>query len=59
MIPALMALKETQFLVELPPGFDERTQLAVTSSNQVILTHPEHPPRVLDEETMRWVALTT
>lgn len=38
---------EMKFLAELPAGYDSRTQLALRDDNQVIVTHPEHPPLVL------------
>jgi hypothetical protein len=36
-----------KFLAELPAGYDDRTRLALRYDNQVIVTHPEHPPLVL------------
>jgi hypothetical protein len=36
-----------KFLAELPAGYDSRTQMALRDDNQVIATHPEHPPLVL------------
>lgn len=38
---------EATFLAELPAGYDNRTQLTLRDDNQVIVTHPEHPPLVL------------
>lgn len=38
---------EMKFLAELPAGYDDRTRLALRYDNQVIVTHPEHPPLVL------------
>jgi len=38
---------EMKFLAELPAGYDDRTRLALRDDNQVIATHPEHPPLVL------------
>jgi hypothetical protein len=43
------------FLDEIPPGYDDRTRLAVTSDNRIIATHPEHPPVVYDEAARQWV----
>lgn len=39
---------EMHCIAELPPGYDERTRMALTDDNRVIVTHPEHPPLVLD-----------
>ena len=36
-----------KYIAELPAGYDSRTQLALRDDNQVIATHPEHPPLVL------------
>ena len=33
-----------EFLARFPAGYDERTRLALNDHNQVIVTHPEHPP---------------
>lgn len=38
---------ELSFLAELPPGYDALTRMALREDNQVIATHPEHPPLVL------------
>lgn len=47
---------EMQFIAELPPGYDERTRMALTDNNQVVVTHPEHPALVLNSSG-RWVDL--
>lgn len=47
---------EISFIAELPPGYDERTRMALTDSNQVIVTHPEHPPLLLDSSG-QWLDL--
>lgn len=44
------------FIAELPAGYDERTRLALRDDNQVIVTHPEHPPLLLQPDG-RWVAI--
>jgi hypothetical protein len=44
------------FLAELPPGYDDRTRLALRDDNQVIATHPEHPALVLGADG-RWLEL--
>lgn len=49
---------EFSFIAELPAGYDERTRMALTESNQVIATHPEHPPLVLSANG-QWLDLAT
>jgi hypothetical protein len=46
-----------KFLAELPPGWDERTRLALTDGNRVVATHPEHPPMVLQPDG-QWLELS-
>jgi hypothetical protein len=46
-----------KFLAELPPGWDERTRLALTDGNRVVATHPEHPPMVLQPDG-QWLVLS-
>lgn len=36
-----------KYIADLPAGYDERTQMALTQDNQVIVTHPEHPALLL------------
>lgn len=38
---------EMKYLADLPPGYDDRTRIALRDDNQVIATHPEHPALVL------------
>jgi hypothetical protein len=38
---------DAKFIAELPAGYDDRTRMALTDDNRVIVTHPEHPPLVL------------
>lgn len=45
------------FIAELPAGYDDRTRMALTDRNQVIVTHPEHPPLLL-QPTGQWVELS-
>lgn len=47
---------EFSFIAELPAGYDERTRMALTERNQVVVTHPEHPPLLLQPDG-RWVAI--
>ncbi len=37
----------TEYIAELPAGYDERTRLALNDHNQVIATHPELPSLIL------------
>lgn len=48
----------TEYIAELPAGYDERTRLALNDHNQVVATHPEHPALVLDAHG-RWLDLFT
>jgi hypothetical protein len=47
---------DMKFLAELPAGYDSRTQLTLRDDNQVIVTHPEHPPLVLTADG-QWLDL--
>lgn len=47
---------ESSCIAELPAGYDERTRLALRDDNQVIATHPEHPPLLL-QPTGQWVEI--
>jgi hypothetical protein len=47
---------EFSFIAELPAGYDSRTRLALRDDNQVIATHPEHPPLLL-QPTGQWLDL--
>ena len=41
---------DAKFIAELPAGYDERTRMALTDDNRVIITHPEHPPLALSAD---------
>ncbi len=41
-----MSTAEMHFIAELPAGYDERTRMALTGNNQVVVTHPDHRPPV-------------
>jgi len=45
------------YIAQLPAGYDERTVLALDEHNQVIATHPEHPPLRL-AASGEWLALS-
>ena len=47
---------DMHFIAELPAGYDDRTRMALTDDNQVIVTHPEHPPLLLSKDG-RWLDL--
>lgn len=51
-----MSAAEMTYLAALPAGYDDRTRLALRDDNQVIATHPEHPPLVLSP-TGQWLEL--
>lgn len=46
-------------MTELPPGYDERTQMALTFDNRITAHHPELPTLVYDEAARKWVEMTT
>lgn len=46
-----------QYVVDMPLGYDEQTQMTLGPNNQIIITHPVMPPMVYDEQVMRWVEL--
>lgn len=48
---------QVAFIAELPAGYDDRTRLALTDHNQVVATHPEHPPLLL-QPSGQWVELS-
>jgi hypothetical protein len=46
-----------KFVAELPPGYDERTTMALTGDNRIVIAHPEHPPMILDEKSCAFVPI--
>lgn len=46
-----------QFVTELPFGYDEKTQMALTPSNDIVIAHPLLPPMIYDKGLMRWVEI--
>ena len=46
-----------EYIAALPPGYDDRARMALTPSNQIVVTHPEHPPLLL-QHNGQWVALS-
>jgi len=38
----------------LPPGYDNRTRMALTQAGGVVIAHPDHPVRALNDETKSW-----
>jgi hypothetical protein len=47
-----------EFIARLPPGYDDRTRLALTDGNRVVATHPEHPPLQLGADG-QWLVLSS
>ena len=50
---------KTQYVTELPFGYDEQTTIILTPANEVIAAHPVMPPIIYDESVMRWVPVAT
>ena len=46
-----------QYVTDLPFGYDEKTTIALTASNDVVVYHPVMPSLVYDESIMRWVEI--
>jgi len=46
------------FLTDLPPGYDDRTHLALGPGNCILASHPEQPPIRYDEHSRCWVLHT-
>jgi hypothetical protein len=44
-----------QPITTLPLGYDEQTEMSLTPTNEVIITHPVMPVMIYDETVMRWV----
>lgn len=48
-----------QLPTELPFGYDARTEMHLTASNDIVISHPVMPPMIYDETVMRWVEVKT
>lgn len=48
-----------QYITEFPLGYDEKTVITLTLSNDVVIAHPVMPTMIYDETVMRWVQLKT
>jgi hypothetical protein len=35
------------FYIDLPPEYDDRTRIAMSPNGNIIVAHPEHPPKLL------------
>lgn len=46
-----------QPVTELPFGYDERTEMGLSTTNDILIRHPVMPPMVYDETVMRWVPI--
>lgn len=50
-------MERKPFIDPLPEGYDEeRTRLSLREDNQIVATHPEHPPLLLTPSG-RWLAI--
>lgn len=49
----------TQYVTDFPFGYDEKTVITLTASNDVVITHPVMPAMIYDESVMRWVEVKT
>jgi hypothetical protein len=45
------------FVAKLPPGYDERTRMALGANGRIVIAHPDLPALVLDEVTNTFVPL--
>lgn len=50
---------KSQYITDLPFGYDEKTVMALTPTNDIKITHPVMPPMIYDKELMRWVEVYT
>ena len=48
-----------QFVTDMPLGYDEKTTIALTQNNEIVIAHPMMPPMIYDESIMRWVEVKT
>ena len=46
-----------EFMCEMPPGFDERTKIAVAPFGGIYAAHPDHPPMYFNQSTKLWEQL--
>jgi hypothetical protein len=44
-----------QPITTFPLGYDEKTEMVLTSANEIVITHPVMPTMIYDETVMRWV----
>ena len=50
---------KTQNVYDLPFGYDDKTTITLTQSNEIVITHPVMPTMIYDESIMRWVEVKT
>ena len=50
-------LEGCKYMADMPPGYDERTAMALTPDNRIVIVHPDHPPMVLDEKSCAFVPI--
>jgi hypothetical protein len=49
---------KAQPVTQLPLGYDERTEMTLTPTNDIVIAHPLMPPMIYDETVMRWVHIS-
>lgn len=50
---------KTQNVYDFPFGYDDKTTITLTKSNEIVITHPVMPTMIYDESIMRWVEVKT
>jgi putative SOS response-associated peptidase YedK len=48
---------KTQYVTELPFGYDEQTTITLLPNNDIVAAHPVMPAIIYDETVMRWVPI--
>lgn len=51
-------LAKTRYIAELPAGYDERTVMTLRDDKGLMVTHPEHPPLLL-QANGQWLDLNS
>lgn len=47
----------TQFICALPKGYDDRTQIKMSPSGEIIVAHPDFPPCFLEDDKLVEITL--
>ena len=50
---------KTQNVYDFPFGYDDKTTITLTQSNEIVITQPVMPTMIYDESIMRWVEVKT